>query len=66
MGYEKVFLGTVSVAVIGVVAAVHIQQTSERDRMHKGVLRDIERLQAKRKLKQEANNNLDGGSSESR
>ena len=42
--------GVSVLACVGVVAAVHWQQKFDRDTMHKGVLRDMER----RKLKAEA------------
>jgi len=52
MDRSKVLLGLVTVACGVVVVAVHKQQTFERSEMHKGVLRDIERQEAKQLAKQ--------------
>ena len=49
-GRHRVILGMSVLACVGVVVAVHWQQRFERDTMHKGVLRDMER----QKLKAEA------------
>ena len=49
-GRHRVIFGVSVLACVGVVAAVHWQQKFDRDTMHKGVLRDMER----RKLKAEA------------
>jgi len=40
---KKFLIGSVA-CVAAVVFAVHYQQTWERNEMHKGVLRDIERV----------------------
>ena len=47
MDRSKVLLGLVTVACGVVVVAVHKQQTFERSEMHKGVLRDMARQEAK-------------------
>jgi|LakWasMet22_HOW5_FD_contig_71_98308_length_373_multi_2_in_0_out_0_2 hypothetical protein len=44
---KPLLLGCVAV-VSGVIAVVHYQQVSEKQRMHQGVERDIERLKAKK------------------
>jgi hypothetical protein len=50
---ERAVLAVITVAVAGVVVGVHWDQTRERREMHKGVLRDIERQQAKQQSKQQ-------------
>jgi len=47
----KLLLAAVSVGVAGVIALVHYQQIRDRREMHKGVTRDIERQEAKRRTK---------------
>ncbi len=41
------FFAAATVCVVGVVYAVHYQQTKEKKDMHKGVLRDLERQNAR-------------------
>lgn len=53
---KKLLLGMV-VIVSGVVAVVHYQQVSEKQRMHLGVERDIERLRAKKAAEQQNSKN---------
>jgi hypothetical protein len=48
MARGKVVLAAVTVAAAVVVYAVHYQQVFEKTEMKKGVLRDIERLEAKK------------------
>lgn len=45
---ERAFFGGMVALSVVVIAGVHLQQTQERRQMHEGVLRDRERLQAKR------------------
>ena len=57
---EKVVLGFVTISAAVVIAGVHIQQTRDRNEMHKGVLRDKERLLVKRNNLKLANTDADG------
>ena len=50
---ERVVFGSIVVASIGVIVGVHYQQRLEKQRMHEGVLRDRERVRAKRLLMRE-------------
>jgi hypothetical protein len=50
-GRHKAVLGAVTVMCIGVVAIVHWQQQYDRSEMHKGVLRDKERIERRKTLK---------------
>eukprot|EP00601_Ochromonadales_sp_CCMP2298_P008451 CAMPEP_0173195404 /NCGR_PEP_ID=MMETSP1141-20130122/15034_1 /TAXON_ID=483371 /ORGANISM="non described non described, Strain CCMP2298" /LENGTH=73 /DNA_ID=CAMNT_0014119925 /DNA_START=137 /DNA_END=358 /DNA_ORIENTATION=- len=51
---EKVLLGVVTVGAAGVIAVVHYQQVRDRTEMHKGVLRDKERLAARKRARAES------------
>ncbi|KOB63360.1 Uncharacterized protein OBRU01_25407 [Operophtera brumata] len=46
---SKLVLGLSSAITIGIVSYVHLKQQSDREKMHEGVLRDIER-QKQRKI----------------
>ena len=50
-GRHKAVLGAVTVMCIGVVAIVHWQQQYDRSEMHKGVLRDKERIERRKALR---------------
>lgn len=50
---ERVVFGTIVVASIGIILGVHYQQKLEKQRMHEGVLRDKERVRAKKLLLRE-------------
>lgn len=54
MSRPKYFLLASIVFCSGVVAVVHYQQTSEKARMHEGVIRDRIRTEMKRKEKERA------------
>ncbi|XP_051979572.1 protein PET117 homolog, mitochondrial [Xyrauchen texanus] len=45
---SKVVLGLSIVLTISTVAGVHIKQSWDRQRLHEGVLRDLERVERKR------------------
>ncbi|XP_065115662.1 protein PET117 homolog, mitochondrial isoform X2 [Paramisgurnus dabryanus] len=45
---SKVVLGVSIVLTISTVAGVHIKQNWDRQRLHDGVLRDLERVERKR------------------
>lgn len=45
---SKVTLGLTTAAALGVIAYVHFKQASERAKLHEGVLRDEQRVLAKR------------------
>ncbi|XP_029284161.1 protein PET117 homolog, mitochondrial [Cottoperca gobio] len=45
---SKVVLGVSVVLTLSTVAAVHLSQTWDRQRLHEGVIRDLERLERKR------------------
>ncbi|XP_067272240.1 protein PET117 homolog, mitochondrial [Pseudorasbora parva] len=45
---SKVVLGLSVVLTISTVAGVHIKQNWDRQRLHEGVLRDLERVERKR------------------
>uniref|UniRef100_A0A8C2Z3D9 PET117 cytochrome c oxidase chaperone n=1 Tax=Cyclopterus lumpus TaxID=8103 RepID=A0A8C2Z3D9_CYCLU len=45
---SKVVLGVSVVLTLSTVAAVHLKQSWDRQRLHEGVLRDLERLQRKK------------------
>ena len=49
----KSVLFAVGLSVAGVVFAVHYQQTWEKAEMHKGVIRDRQRVAAKKKFESE-------------
>jgi hypothetical protein len=44
---EKVVMGIVFTGMVVTVVGVHMQQTGEREEMHKGVLHDKERIRLK-------------------
>lgn len=48
---KKLLIGVTAVTAV-VVAVVHYQQQRDRNEMRKGVLRDIERIEAKRSANQ--------------
>ncbi|KAL6111238.1 protein PET117 homolog, mitochondrial [Pungitius pungitius] len=45
---SKVVLGVSVVLTISTVAAVHLNQSWDRQRLHQGVVRDLERLERKK------------------
>lgn len=45
---SKVVLGVSVVLTLSTVTAVHLKQAWDRERLHEGVLRDLERLQRKK------------------
>ncbi|XP_029706607.1 protein PET117 homolog, mitochondrial [Takifugu rubripes] len=45
---SKVVLGVSVVLTLSTVTAVHLKQTWDRQRLHDGVLRDLERLEKKK------------------
>lgn len=45
---SKVVLGVSVVLTLSTVAAVHLKQTWDRQRLHEGVVRDLERLERKK------------------
>ncbi|MBN3275602.1 PT117 protein, partial [Polyodon spathula] len=45
---SKVVLGVSLVLSLGTVAGVHIKQNLDRERLHEGVIRDLERQARKR------------------
>lgn len=45
---SKVVLGVSVVLTLSTVAAVHAKQTWDRQRLHEGVIRDLERLERKK------------------
>ncbi|XP_030627078.1 protein PET117 homolog, mitochondrial [Chanos chanos] len=45
---SKVVLGISVVLTVSTVAGVHIKQNWDRQRLHEGVVRDLERLERKR------------------
>ncbi|XP_010900027.1 protein PET117 homolog, mitochondrial [Esox lucius] len=45
---SKVVLGVSVVLTLSTVIGVHLKQNWDRERLHEGVLRDIERLERKR------------------
>ncbi|XP_036962698.1 protein PET117 homolog, mitochondrial [Acanthopagrus latus] len=45
---SKVVLGVSVVLTLSTVAAVHIKQTWDRQRLHEGVIRDLERVERKK------------------
>jgi len=50
-GPKRFLAGTIAVSLV-VIYAVHYQQNRDRREMHKGVLKDRERVAAKKALKQ--------------
>ena len=50
---ERAVVGVMFVAVTAVVVAVHWDQQRERNEMHKGVLRDIQRQKQKKEMAKE-------------
>jgi len=55
----SITLLTSVVVSIGVIYYVHNQQEVERQQMHNGVIRDIERQQYRQKLKLERNKQIE-------
>lgn len=49
----KVALGTALAAAAAMVSYVHLKQEWEREKLHQGVLKDIERRKYKKKTQQE-------------
>ncbi|XP_034721342.1 protein PET117 homolog, mitochondrial [Etheostoma cragini] len=45
---SKVVLGVSVVLTLSTVAAVHLNQSWDRQRLHEGVVRDLERLERKK------------------
>ncbi|KAM4584359.1 protein PET117 homolog, mitochondrial [Odontesthes bonariensis] len=45
---SKVVLGLSVVVTLSTVAAVHLNQSWDRERLHEGVIRDLERLERKK------------------
>ncbi|XP_071381990.1 protein PET117 homolog, mitochondrial [Centroberyx affinis] len=45
---SKVVLGLSVVLTLSTVAGVHLKQTWDRQRLHEGVVRDLERLQRRK------------------
>lgn len=45
---SRVVLGVSVVVTLSTVAAVHLNQSWDRQRLHEGVVRDLERLQRKK------------------
>ncbi|XP_038570606.1 protein PET117 homolog, mitochondrial [Micropterus salmoides] len=45
---SKVVLGVSVVLTLSTVAGVHLKQTWDRQRLHEGVVRDLERLERKK------------------
>lgn len=45
---SKCVLGLSVILTVGVVAGVHIKQNLDRQRLHEGVLQDLERVEKKR------------------
>ncbi|XP_034534162.1 protein PET117 homolog, mitochondrial [Notolabrus celidotus] len=45
---SKVVLGLSVVLTLSTVAGVHLNQTWDRERLHQGVVRDLERLERKK------------------
>uniref|UniRef100_A0A8C6UDC8 PET117 cytochrome c oxidase chaperone n=1 Tax=Neogobius melanostomus TaxID=47308 RepID=A0A8C6UDC8_9GOBI len=45
---SKVVLGVSVVLTLSTVAGVHLNQAWDRERLHEGVLRDLERLERKK------------------
>ncbi|XP_059186370.1 protein PET117 homolog, mitochondrial [Centropristis striata] len=45
---SKVVLGVSVVLTLSTVAAVHLKQSWDRQRLHEGVVRDLQRLQRKK------------------
>ncbi|XP_028273543.1 protein PET117 homolog, mitochondrial [Parambassis ranga] len=45
---SKVVLGVSVVLTLSTVAAVHLKQTWDRQRLHEGVVRDLERLERRK------------------
>ncbi|XP_030275494.1 protein PET117 homolog, mitochondrial [Pagrus major] len=45
---SKVVLGVSVVLTLSTVAAVHLKQTWDRQRLHEGVVRDLERVERKK------------------
>ncbi|XP_056136027.1 protein PET117 homolog, mitochondrial [Lampris incognitus] len=45
---SKVVLGVSVVLTLSTVAGVHLKQNRDRERLHEGVLRDLERLEKKK------------------
>jgi len=54
MSGGKVALFAVSAAAMGIVYLVHYQQERDKREMHKGVIKDKERLEMKRQQKMQA------------
>jgi hypothetical protein len=55
----KHVLGAVTLCAAGVIYAVHYQQTWEKAEMHKGVLRDKERIAKNKAQKMRDDNRID-------
>ncbi|XP_046907051.1 protein PET117 homolog, mitochondrial [Hypomesus transpacificus] len=45
---SKLVLGVSFVLTLSTVAGVHLKQTWDRERLHEGVLRDLERMERKK------------------
>ncbi|XP_072240101.1 protein PET117 homolog, mitochondrial [Leuresthes tenuis] len=45
---SKVVLGVSVILTLSTVAAVHLNQSWDRERLHEGVVRDLERLERKK------------------
>ncbi|RVE51156.1 hypothetical protein evm_004121 [Chilo suppressalis] len=45
---SKLVLGLACAVTIGIVSYVHIKQQADRDKMHEGVIKDIERQQRRK------------------
>ncbi|XP_042281692.1 protein PET117 homolog, mitochondrial [Thunnus thynnus] len=45
---SKVVLGVSVVLTLSIVSGVHLKQTWDRQRLHEGVVRDLERLERKK------------------
>lgn len=45
---SKVVLGVSVVLTLSIVGGVHFKQTWDRERLHEGVIRDLERLERKK------------------
>nr|NP_001408667.1 uncharacterizd protein LOC130141019 [Pectinophora gossypiella] len=45
---SKLVLGLSCTMTIGIVSYVHVKQKSDRDKMHEGVIKDVERQQRRK------------------
>jgi hypothetical protein len=59
---ERVVMAAVTVGAAVTIIAVHWDQTRQRQEMHKGVLRDIDRQKAKAALKEQEEQQKRGNS----